>query len=82
MDFNVTPEQEAIRAAVAKVCATFDLDYWLKKDSAGGFPSDFHAALARDGDAYVVSGRKIWTSAAQVANKMRGCSHGAWRHGP
>ncbi len=49
MDFNFTPEQEAIRDAVAKVCAGFDLDYWLKKDRDGGFPDDFHAALARDG---------------------------------
>lgn len=49
MDFDFTPEQEAIRDAVAKVCAGFDLDYWLQKDRDGGFPNDFHAALARDG---------------------------------
>src|SRR5207253_2838772 len=40
---------DAIRDAVAKVCAGFDLDYWLKRDREGGFPLDFHAALARDG---------------------------------
>lgn len=49
MDFDLTPEQAAIREAVAKVCARFDLDYWLRKDREGGFPHDFHAALARDG---------------------------------
>ena len=49
MDFSVTPEQEAIRTAVAKVCAAFDLEYWLQKDRAGGFPHELHAALARDG---------------------------------
>src|ERR1035437_7012733 len=49
MDFTITPEQEAIRTAVAAVCAKFDLDYWLKKDRAGGFPQELHAALARDG---------------------------------
>jgi acyl-CoA dehydrogenase len=49
MDFDFTPEQEAIRDAVAKVCADFDLDYWLKKDREGGFPLDFHGALARAG---------------------------------
>ena len=49
MDFTVTPEQEAIRTAVAKVCAAFDLEYWLKKDHAGSFPHELHAALARDG---------------------------------
>ena len=49
MDFNLTPDQEAIRTAIAKVCAAFDLEYWLQKDRAGSFPHDFHAALARDG---------------------------------
>lgn len=49
MNFDFTPEQEAIREAVAKVCADFDLDYWLTRDREGGFPLDFHAALARDG---------------------------------
>lgn len=49
MDFNLTPDQEAIRTAVARVCAAFDLEYWLQKDRAGSFPHDFHAALARDG---------------------------------
>ena len=49
MDFTVTREQEAIRSAIAKVCAAFDLEYWLQKDRAGDFPHDFHAALARDG---------------------------------
>jgi acyl-CoA dehydrogenase len=49
MNFDFTPEQEAIRDAVARVCAGFDLEYWLQKDRDGGFPNDFHAALARDG---------------------------------
>ncbi|MES2564372.1 MAG: acyl-CoA dehydrogenase family protein [Pseudomonadota bacterium] len=49
MDFNCTPEQTAIREAVAKVCSHFDLDYWLTRDREGGFPLDFHTALARDG---------------------------------
>jgi acyl-CoA dehydrogenase len=49
MDFAFTPEQDAIRVAVARICARFDLDYWRLKDRDGGFPLDFHAALARDG---------------------------------
>lgn len=49
MDFELNDEQHAIRDAVGKICARFDLDYWLKKDREGGFPLDFHAALARDG---------------------------------
>jgi acyl-CoA dehydrogenase len=49
MDFSLTPEQLAIRAAIEKICADFDADYWLKKDTEGGFPADFHQAFARDG---------------------------------
>ena len=49
MNFALSPEQEAVRGAVAKLCARFDADYWLNKDRGGGFPEDFHQALARDG---------------------------------
>jgi acyl-CoA dehydrogenase len=49
MDFAFTPEQQAIRAAIEKICARFPDDYWLKKDKAGGFPHDFHTAFAKDG---------------------------------
>ncbi|MBV8033222.1 MAG: acyl-CoA/acyl-ACP dehydrogenase [Betaproteobacteria bacterium] len=49
MDFAFTPEQERIREAIEKVCARFGDDYWLKRDKEGGFPEDFHQALARDG---------------------------------
>ena len=49
MDFSFTPEQERIREAVAKLCAQFGDEYWLKKDKQGGFPSELHSALAQDG---------------------------------
>ncbi len=49
MDFAHSPEQAAIRDAVAKVCARFDADYWLARDADGVFPHDFHAALAEAG---------------------------------
>jgi acyl-CoA dehydrogenase len=49
MDFTLTPDQQAIRAAIEKICARFGDDYWLAKDKAGGFPHDFHAAFAKDG---------------------------------
>ena len=49
MDFAFTPEQEQIREAIAKICARFPDDYWLKKDKEGGFPSELHQALAKDG---------------------------------
>jgi acyl-CoA dehydrogenase len=49
MDFAFTEEQEQIRAAIERVCAPFDADYWLKKDREGGFPAEFHRALADAG---------------------------------
>ena len=49
MDFSFSAEQLAIRAAIEKICADFDAEYWLKKDADGGFPDDFHRAFARDG---------------------------------
>ena len=49
MDFEFSEDQRAIRDAVERVCARFDADYWLKKDRDGGFPHEFHAAIAADG---------------------------------
>ena len=49
MDFSFTPEQLAIRDAVGRICARFADDYWLKRDRDGGFPDDFHRAMAEDG---------------------------------
>ena len=49
MDFLWSAEQEQIRDAVQRACAPFDDDYWLKKDRDGGFPHDFHQALAEAG---------------------------------
>lgn len=49
MDFSITPEQQSIREAVLRICEKFDADYWLQKDRHGGFPLDFHAAIAEAG---------------------------------
>lgn len=49
MDFEFSEDQRAIRAAVSRTCARFGDDYWLKLDREGGFPHDFHAAIAADG---------------------------------
>jgi len=49
MDFSFTAEQARIREAIAKLCERFPDEYWLKRDNEGGFPADFHQALARDG---------------------------------
>jgi acyl-CoA dehydrogenase len=49
MDFSLTPEQEQIRDAIGKICARFPDEYWLARDREGGFPEDFHRALAAAG---------------------------------
>jgi len=49
MDFALTPEQEAVREAIAKICARFGDDYWLERDKTGVFPHELHKALADDG---------------------------------
>jgi len=38
-----------VRDAIEKICARFGDDYWLKRDSDGEFPHEFHRALASDG---------------------------------
>src|SRR4051794_41822101 len=49
MDFALSANQESIRDAVARICSRFDEAYWLKKDKEGGYPTDFHRALADAG---------------------------------
>ena len=49
MDFALTPEQEAIRDNVARLCAGFDADYWRARDRDGSFPEDFARAVAEAG---------------------------------
>ena len=38
-----------MRAAVEKICARFNDDYWLERDRNGKFPEEFYRALADDG---------------------------------
>src|SRR5260370_41150538 len=73
MDLALSANQESIREAVAKICARFDDAYWLKKDKEGGFPADFHKALADAGwlgicipEAYGGSGLGIVDAAIMV----------------
>src|SRR5216683_1626021 len=49
MTFALTPEQLEIRDAVARLCQHFGDDYWLKKDTEGDFPHEFHRAMAEGG---------------------------------
>ncbi|HSD53687.1 MAG TPA: acyl-CoA dehydrogenase family protein [Burkholderiales bacterium] len=49
MDFAFTPEQEQIREAIGRICARVPDEYWLARDREGGFPEEFHRALAEAG---------------------------------
>ncbi|HUI35051.1 MAG TPA: acyl-CoA dehydrogenase family protein [Stellaceae bacterium] len=49
MAFVLSPDQLEIREAVARLCARFGDDYWLTKDTEGGFPHEFHQAMAEGG---------------------------------
>jgi acyl-CoA dehydrogenase len=49
MNFELTEDQLAIREAINRICADFDADYWLQRDRNGGFPLDFHKAIADAG---------------------------------
>jgi acyl-CoA dehydrogenase len=49
MTFALSREQLDIREAVARLCARFGDDYWLKKDTEGAFPHEFHRAMAEGG---------------------------------
>jgi acyl-CoA dehydrogenase len=73
MDLTLTPAQAEIREAVLKVCAHFGDDYWLKKDRDGGFPVEFHRAMAEAGwlgiampEAYGGSGLGITEAAVML----------------
>jgi acyl-CoA dehydrogenase len=49
VDFSLTAEQLAIRDSVARLCQRFDAKYWLERDRDGGFPEEFHRAIAQAG---------------------------------
>jgi acyl-CoA dehydrogenase len=47
MDFEPSAEQEAIRSSILKLCSRFGDAYWRERDREGGFPHEFHAAMAK-----------------------------------
>ena len=49
MDFELTEDQEAIRKAVAGFLRDFDDRYWMDKDLAHEFPTEFYDAMAHGG---------------------------------
>jgi len=62
-----------VRGAVEKICARFEGEYWLQRDSDGKFPEEFYLAFADDGwlaicipQAYVRSGLGVTEAALMM----------------
>lgn len=49
MDFELSEDQQLIRKGVAELAAKFDDQYWLDKDEAHAFPTEFYDAFAKGG---------------------------------
>ncbi len=49
MDIALTPEQEAVEAAVTRLAQAFGDDYWSACDEGARFPHEFHKAFAEAG---------------------------------
>ncbi len=49
MNFDFTPDQERIRAAIREICASFPNDYWRDLDRQRAYPEKFVAALTEGG---------------------------------
>ncbi|MDP9282195.1 MAG: acyl-CoA/acyl-ACP dehydrogenase [Chloroflexota bacterium] len=49
MDFAVNAERTTIQAAVRELCARFPDEYWRALDAKTEYPTEFVAALTRDG---------------------------------
>ncbi len=73
MESSLTESQAEVREAILKICARFGDDYWLAKDRDGGFPDEFHRAIADGGwlgiampEAYGGSGLGITEAAVMM----------------
>lgn len=49
MNFELTEDQQLIRKSVAELSAKFDDHYWMEKDQAHEFPTEFYEAIAAGG---------------------------------
>jgi acyl-CoA dehydrogenase len=49
MEFSRSPEHEAIREGIRRICADFPDEYWAAKDEAHEFPWEFYEQLAAGG---------------------------------
>jgi acyl-CoA dehydrogenase len=87
MDFELTPEQEALRQQVRELAARFDDAYWAERDERHEFPWEFYNAFAEGGwlgiaipEAYGGSGLGILEASLLVEEiaasgaAMNGCS--------
>ena len=49
MDFDLSPEQDEIIAAVQAICGRYGLDYWARCDQEEIFPEEFFQDMVRAG---------------------------------
>jgi acyl-CoA dehydrogenase len=49
MNFEYNDEQVSIQRAIEQICAEFDADYWLARDTDGVFPDEFVSAITAGG---------------------------------
>jgi acyl-CoA dehydrogenase len=49
MNFELTDDQELIRKSVAELASKFDDQYWMEKDQAHEFPTEFYQTIAGGG---------------------------------
>ncbi|MCU1643032.1 MAG: acyl-CoA dehydrogenase [Nocardia sp.] len=49
MDFDLTDDQATIRDAVRELAGKFDEQYWVEKDAAHQFPTEFYDTFAKGG---------------------------------
>jgi acyl-CoA dehydrogenase len=49
MDLRLSPDQQAIADAIARLCLGFGDDYWTACDQTPRFPHEFHKAVAEAG---------------------------------
>jgi acyl-CoA dehydrogenase len=49
VDFELTEDQQLIRAGVAELAKSFDDRYWMERDQSHEFPTEFYRAIADGG---------------------------------
>ena len=84
MDFALSATQTAVRTPSSASARGSTSDYWLARDTDGGFPHDLHRAFAADGwlgicipEAYGGSGLGL----AEAAVMMQAIAAVGRRHG-